>query len=528
MVGLVLLIACANIANLTLARASSRQREIGVRVALGAGRARLVRQLLTESILVAALGGVLGFLLAAWGTKILVALVSGGVSNLALEVPHDYRVFLFTAAISLATGILFGLAPAIRATRVDVNQTLAANTRGSIGGCGRLQTGRILVVAQVALSLLLLMGATLFVRSLHNMVAQKLGYDRDRLLMVRIDPVSAGYKGASVNALYQQLRERLRMIPGVRNVTLSNAGLFNGDYGDRISIDGPWPGKPDDLGSSWTLIGPDYFRTMGIPVLRGREIEPSDAARALQVCVVNETFAKTFFPNSDPIGKHVTDEYPTTRETYQIVGVVPDAKEHSLSERKDPRFYANLFHPIGTVESVTLVLSSSGDPAGIVPDVRRTILEINRALPVLSVHTLNEQIDRRLVTQRLIAELSAFFGGLALLMAGIGLYGVMSYAISRRTSEIGIRMALGASKTGVIWMVLRETLWLVAIGVSIGLPAALLSGRWITSRLFGLTTADPISIAAAISIILGATMLAGYVPARRAARTDPMQALRCE
>jgi predicted permease len=267
---------------------------------------------------------------------------------------------------------------------------------------------------------------------------------------------------------------------------------------------------------------------MGIPLLRGREIDATDAARAIQVAVVNESFAKFFFPNSDPIGKHVTDEYPTTRETYQIIGVVPDTKEHSVDEQKFRRFYASIFHPIGTVESVVLVLSSSKDPAGIVPSVRGSIAEINRALPILSVHTLNEQIDRRLITQRLIAELSAFFGGLALLMAAIGLYGVMSYAISRRTSEIGVRMALGASKNGVIWMVLRETLGLVAIGVAIGLPCAPLSGRLITSRLFGLTTADPISIVAAVAIILGATMLAGYVPALRAAHTDPMQALRCD
>jgi predicted permease len=343
--------------------------------------------------------------------------------------------------------------------------------------------------------------------------------------MVRIDPVSAGYKGASVGALYQELREKLRSIPGVRNVTLSNTGLFSGDSGDQISIDSPWTGKREDMHSSWTLIGPDYFRTVGIPLLRGREIDASDAARAMQVAV-NESFAKFFFPDSDPIGKHVTDEYPTTRETYQIVGVVPDAREHRMRQENEPPFYANIFHPIGTVESVTLVLSSSGDSAAVVPSVRRAIADINPGLPVLRVNTLNEQIDRRLITQRLIAELSAFFGGLALLTAAIGLYGVMSYAISRRTSEIGIRMALGASKTGVIWMVLRETIWLVAVGVAIGLPCALASGRWITSRLFGLTSADPLSIAIAIAIILGATLAAGYVPARRAAHTDPMQALR--
>ena len=528
MVGLVLLIACANIANLMLARASGRQREIGVRVALGAGRARLVRQLLTESIFVAVLGGMLGFLLAAWGSHILLALVSGGTFNFAMEVPRDYRVLLFTAAISLLTGILFGLAPAIRATRLDVNRTLSANARGSIGGRGRLQTGRLLVVAQVALSLLLLLGATLFVRSLRNMLAQKLGYDRDHILLVRIDPVTAGYKGAGVNALYIKLRERLREIPGVKDVTLSNSSLFSGDSGDQISIDGGWKGNPEELRSRWTLVGPDYFRTLGIPLLRGREIDASDAARGLQVAVVNESFAKLFYPNADPIGRHVTDEYPTTRETYEIVGVAADVKEHRVDEEKRPRFYASLFHPIGTVDGVALVLSTSREPAGVVPEMRRVIGEIDSSIPVGSVRTLNEQIDRRLVTQRLIADLSAFFGGLALLMAAIGLYGVMSYAISRRTSEIGIRMALGASKTGVIWMVLRETLALVAIGVAIGLPCALVSGRWISSRLFGLTAADPISITFAVAVILAVTMLAGYVPALRAARTDPMQALRCD
>jgi len=347
-------------------------------------------------------------------------------------------------------------------------------------------------------------------------------------LLVRVDPVTAGYKGAGVNALYQQLREKLRMIPGVNDVTLSNSSLFSGDSGDQISIDSGWKGTPEELRSRWTLVGPDYFRTLGIPLLRGREIDASDAARGLQVAVVNESFAKFFFPDSNPIGRHVTDEYPTTRETYEIVGVAADVKEHNVAEEKHPRFYATLFHPIGTVESVTLVLSVARDPAGIVPAVRSIIAGINPAMPLGSIRTLNEQIDRRLITQRLIAELSAFFGGVALLMAAIGLYGVMSYAISRRTSEIGIRMALGASKAGVIWMVLRETLWLVATGVAIGLPCAMISGRWITSRLFGLTAADPVSIAAAIAIILGATMLAGYVPARRAARTDPMQALRCD
>ncbi|HEY6391674.1 MAG TPA: ADOP family duplicated permease, partial [Bryobacteraceae bacterium] len=528
MVGLVLLIACANIANLMLARASGRQREIGVRVALGAGRGRLIRQLLTESLLISALGGILGTLFAVWGTGMLVRLVSTGVTNLSLDIPYDYRILLFTVTISLLTGILFGIAPAFWATQVDVGRSLAANARGSVGGRGGARTGRILVVAQVALSLLLLVGATLFLRTLHNLVGQKLGYDREHLMMVRIDPVSAGYKGASVTALYQQIREKLRNIPGVRNVTLSNAGLFGGDAGDPISIDSPTSLKPDDLHSRWTLVGPDYFETLGIPLLRGRKIDAADAARGARVCVVNEKFAKFYFPDSDPIGKHVTDEYPTTRETYEIVGIVADVREHQLRGVERQRFYANLFHPIGTVDEVTFLLNVSRDPGSAFSAVRNAIAEIDRNIAVRSIRTLNEQIDRRLTTQRLIAQLSGFFGGVALLLAAIGLYGVMSYSISRRTSEIGIRMALGASQSGVIRMVLREVLWMVGIGVAIGLLCSLASGRFIGSRLFGLTPADPATLATAISVILLAAVLAGFLPARRASRIDPMDALRSQ
>jgi predicted permease len=528
MVGLVLLIACANIANLLLARASGRQREIGVRLALGAGRGRVVRQLLTESILVAAMGGILGAFLAVSGAQVLLALVSGGFDDLAVQVPHDYRVFAFTATISLLTGILFGLAPAFRATRVDVNQTLAANARGSIGGRGRMRTGRLLVVVQVALSLLLLMGATLFVRSLHNMVAQQLGFNRDHVLMVRIDPVAAGYKGTGVLALYQRIIEKVHTVPGVHGVTLSDKGMFTGDSGDHLTIEGSSITNPEELASAWTLVGPNYFSTVGIPLLRGREIDAADAAHGTQVCVINQAFARRFYPNSDPIGKHIRDEYPTTRETYEIVGIAADARENGLTSRVGPRFYATLFHPIGTVWAVTLLLNATGEAGSIVPGVRRALAEVDRAMPVLNVRTVSEQIDRRLISQRLIAELAAFFGSAALLLAAIGLYGVMSYSMTRRTSEIGIRMALGASIRSVLWMVLRETLLLVAIGVAIGLPCALASGRLIASKLFGLTPADPTTIALAIAIIFTATALAGYIPARRASKIDPMTALRVE
>jgi hypothetical protein len=288
-----------------------------------------------------------------------------------------------------------------------------------------VKTGRVLVVVQVALSLLLVTGATLLVRSLQNMLAQQLGFNRDHLLMVAMNPTAGGYNTAGLPALYQKLRSGLQSIPGVRGVTMSNTGLFRGDSGDQISLDGSSRHSKDELRSRWTLVGPDYFSTVGIPLVRGRQINESDTAHGTPVCVINESFARYFFPDSDPIGKHVTDEYPTTRETFEIVGIVADAREHDVGEPDRPRFYGNLMHPIGTVEGVTFLLSSSGEPNSLVTAVRQTIAVIDRGLPVSMIRSIKDQIDRRLITQRLIAELSAFFGGLALMMAAIGLYGVM-------------------------------------------------------------------------------------------------------
>ncbi len=531
MVGLVLLIACANLANLMLARAAGRQREISIRLALGVGRARLVRQLLTESLLIAAAGGVLGTLLAVTGTRLLLAMVAGGVHDLALDAGFDGRVLAFTAAISLLTGVMFGLAPALRATRVDANQTLSANVRGTMGARGGMRSGRILVIAQVAMSLLLLMGAALFVQSLRNMMKEKPGLQRDRLLMAHIDPVTAGYgyRGAKATALYRQLGEKLGAIPGVRSVTLSKTSLFSdSDSGDQISLDVATPKSLGRLGSNWTLAGPNYFATLGIPLLRGRDLTEADAAHGAPVCVINAEFARTFFPNADPIGKHVTDEYPTTRETYEIVGVAADAKEHELNEKAAPRFYANIFHPIGGVGSLTVVLRTAAAPSAAITAVRHAIRAIDPNLPVLSVRTVDEQINRQLTSERLVAELAVVFGGVALLMAMVGLSGVMSYATSRRTSEIGVRMALGASSEGVAWMVLRETFAMVTIGIVIGFPVALAAGRLVSNRLFGLTSVDPLTIGWTVLILLTTAGVAGWVPARRASAIDPMTALRSE
>lgn len=525
-VGAVLLIACANIANLMLARATVRRREIGVRLALGAARGRLIRQLLTESALIAASGGALGILLSLAAVRLLVALVSTGVSDLNLDISRDYHVFAFTAAISLVTLLLFGLVPAVRGTRLNVNRTLAANARGSIGGRHDVRSGRLLAITQIGISFILLMGAALFIRSLSNLLEQALGYDREHLLMITINPAAAGYEGAAVAELYERIRQQLRTVPGVRASTLSNTGLFGGDAGDRLAIEGAKATDPDKLSGAWTEIGADYFKTLGIPLLRGREINQSDVVRRNQVCVINESFLRKYFFGGDALGRHITDLYPTTRETFEIVGVVADSKEHHPNEQIYPRFYPNISHPIGTLTSVTYLLRTTRDPITVASAVRESLHKLDRSLTVLNLRTADEQIDRQLITQRLVADLAGFFALIALFMAAIGLYGVMSYSMTRRTNEIGIRMALGASAAGVRQMVLSETLWMVAIGVAVGLPCAIAGARLLATRLYGLGVIDPLSVVAAVAVVSVSGVLAGYLPAYRASKIDPMVSLR--
>ena len=380
----------------------------------------MICQLLTESLLVAAIACLTGVLLSVAGVRVLIALVSAGAGELGLTVPRDLRVLGFTAGISLATGILFGLLPAIRATRIDVNQTLATNVRGSIGGRGRVRSGRILAVAQIALSLVALIGAALFVRSLRNMLSQELGFEHHRILSIQVDPAAAGYKGLAASAIYERVRSDLTRIPGVRAVTLSNTGLFHGDSGDQLDIEGAAVHNRDRLASRWTEVGADYFKTLRIPILLGREFDPSDAERATQVCVINEAFAREFYPGINPVGKHITDLYPTTIETFEIVGIVGNAREHHPGERFNPRFYSNLAHPIGAVDGVTFLLSTSGDPGAVAPAARRAIRKLDPALPVLRLETITEALDRRLTTAHLLARLATFFGIVAVFMAAVG------------------------------------------------------------------------------------------------------------
>jgi predicted permease len=530
-VGLVLLIACANVANLLLARATGRQKEVSIRVALGARRLRLVRQLLTESVVLAALGGAAGVLFAHWTARVLVRVASAGqTSAIPLDVGIDGRMLAFTAALSVLTGLVFGLAPAMRGTKVDVNGTLKEYARGVSGPGHRINLGKILVVGQVAMSLMLLIGAGLFVRTLRNLQSVDLGYERNNLLIVRVDPLAAGFTATTRPALYQRVLDELKTIPGARAVTLSENGLFSGtESGDRITVEGYHSDKDEDRASAFDQIGPGYFSAIGIPVILGREFGRQDTGASARVCVVNEAFARFYFGRSNPIGKHVTDEFPDTRATFEIVGVARDARDHRLRGAVPRRFYVPVFQPLGDAPpSVYYVMRAASDANRLLPAVRRKILEVNAALSIVSSRTLDDLLGRTLATERMVAQVAGFFSVIALVLAAIGLYGVLAYSIARRTHEIGIRMALGAAEGRLLAGVLGETMGLVAIGVAIGVPGALLCGRFVQSALYGLGVFDAETIAGAVAAIVLVGALAGFVPARRASRVDPLVALRYE
>lgn len=529
LVGLVLLIACANVANLLLVRATARQKEIAVRLALGAARVRLVRQLLTESVFLAFTGGALGVLFAQWGDKLLLRMVAGGKDAIPLDLHPDAHILGFTIGVSLLTGILFGLAPALRATRMDLAPVLKDAARGMTAGRSRLGLGKMLVIAQVAMALVMLIGTGLFVRSLQKLLSVDLGYNPDKLLLFRIDPVSSGYQGAAIPQLYRQLLDRLQAIPGVRAVTVSDNGLFShSESGDPISIQGYTAKNGQDMNARFDQVGPNYFKTVGIPILMGRDISIDDTETSPRVGLINQTMARYYFGNENAIGKQITDTYPDNVTSFEVVGVVADAKYNNIREKTPRRFYVPFFHPVVTEGAGVFEIRTFANVASVSETIRREILAVDKTLSVGDFHTMGELVDESVNRDRLIATLSSFFGALALVLASVGLYGVMSYAVARRTNEIGVRMALGAASQNVIWMVLREVLVMVAIGVAVGLPAALACSRLVSSRLFGLSPNDPLTIALAAVVLVVVATLAGYVPARRASRVDPMVALRYE
>jgi len=529
-VGMVLLIACANIANLLLARAAGRQKEIAVRLAMGAGRMRLGTQLITESLLLAAVGGALGLLFAAWGSSILLQVVSNGPDPVPLDVRIDLRVLGFTAALAIATGILFGLAPAFRAARVEVASTLRENSRGVMGGGGRISLGKTLVAAQIAISLLLLIGSGLFIRTLRNLENVELGYGRDNLVLVDIDATTAGYRGPSAADLYARLLDGIRGIPGVKSATFSQNGLFSGsESGTQLYVEGYTPAKAGDTGARFDAVGPDYFAALGIPILRGRDIGRQDTGASTPVCVINQTMARDFFAGRDPLGKHIKDLFPGSNAQFEIVGVAQNVRDHNLRGDIPRRFYVPAAQGLPSVpEFVNFEVRAAAGPGTVVQAVRAKIQAADRTLPIGTPSTLNELVERQLLQERIIAQLSTFFGALALLLACMGLYGVLSYAVARRTNEIGIRMAVGAGHGSVVWMILRETMVLVAVGAVAGAGASLGMARLVASRMFGVSAGDPLTILAAAATLTVVALVAACFPAMRAARIDPMIALRVE
>jgi predicted permease len=533
MVGLVLLIACANIANLLLSRAAARQKEIAVRLAIGAGRMRVVRQLLTESVVLAAIGGGLGLCFAWWGSNFLLAFLPHERIPLALRVVPDAQILLFTASLSLVTGILFGLVPALRATRIDLSPALKAAARGLMGGRSSFVLAKGLVVAQVALSLLLLTGAGLFVGTLKNLKSVDAGYSRANILLFGIDTYGTPYAGRSaeavarLNILYAEILGGLQATPGVSSASVSAESPISGEGNSRpVNVPGFVPRSRDDLAVKLNWVGTRYFDTMGIPLLMGRDFTAADEHNSRKVAVVSESMASFYFPGQNPLGKRFDVGLKPAGGQIEIVGVVRNLKFYDLRGEAARVVFVPYFQD--APRGMTFAVRTTAPPETLLSAIPSRVRSIASDVPVTQVRTLKTQIDDALVQERLIAALSGFFGSLAIVLASIGLYGVMAHTVRRRTAEIGIRMALGARAADVVWMVARETLLMVLAGIAIGLPATMALTHFVSKLLFGLPPNDPPTLIAAIALLALAAILAGYLPARRVARVDPMIALRYE
>ena len=525
-VALVLLIACANIANLLLARSTARARELAVRQALGARRTRIIRQLLTESLLLALAGGALGIAMASFANRLLLRMVSGGQDAIPLDISLNWRLLLFTLAVTVATALIFGTIPAFRATRLQLTDQLQSG-RSPQGAGGKSPLARVLVISQVALSLVLMVGAGLFLRSLINMTNIDTGFNRENVLRLQIDPTLTGYKedDPRLPPLYQQIEQRVSALPGVHAASFSWFTFHEGSWNGTITV----PGMPvnHDLDVKHNSVGTGYFDTMQIPLIAGRVFGPQDTATSQRVAIISEHMAKTLFPPGvSPIGRsyHIGGDASPFAE--QVIGIVKDVKFGDLVE--DPEDIDYLPYTQRVVYLSDFEVRYTGDFTAVSAEVQQAIHSVDRNLPISNITTLDEQVARSITNQRLVAQLSTFFGLLAVFLSAIGIYGLMSYVVSRRTNEIGIRMALGAGRSNVRNLVLREIALLVAIGIAIGIPAALAGDRLVSKMLYGLTGSDPLSLAAATGLLFLVALLAGYLPARRAARVDPMVALRYE
>lgn len=543
LVWLILAIACSNVANLQLVRAASRRREIALRLTEGASRMRVVRQLLTESLLLAALGGALGLLVAFWGIRFLTVLL-GDNSNLGtFHADLNWHVAAFTAAISLVTGVLFGLVPALQSTKLDL-VTALKETRWQQPGPRHVSSGprfsaasiwasvrsislsRVLVAGQIAISLLILVAAGLFVRTLSNVESVNLGFNRQNLLLFELNGRQSGHQDGDIDDLYNGLRERFAAIPGIASAGLAGGSMIGGEDQMPISL----PGAQPDINNRYLTVGPRFLTTMQVPILVGRDIDQRDRTTSQKVAVVNEQFAKLNFHEQNPLGRHlhlwgVNDSIVRDME---IVGVAKNASYGNVKREIPPVIYIpfNQGHPLP--HWMTFVLRTSGDPLAYVNTVRQIVHQVDARLPVSHVRTQQAEVDDQVRQETALAELCSAFAVLALTIACVGLYGTVSYTVARRTGEIGIRMALGAQRRPVMWMVLREVLVLAVVGLAISVPTALGTSRFVASFLFGMKANDPLALAAAVTILLVAALVAGGIPARRASQIDPISALRHE
>ena len=526
MVGLVLLIACANVANLLIARGFMRQKEIAVRLSLGASRGQLVRQMLAESMVLSCIGGVLGVLLAIVLTQGLLAFVPSDGRPILIRATPDVRILAFTLGLTFVTGMVFGLAPALRASRPDPWTTLKDTVGAIAGSGGSLFLRKGLVAAQVTLSFLLLFGAGLFVRSLQNLKTADTGVALDNLVTFQLSPALSGYDAPRAMAFYDQLLDNLRAVPGVKTAALAAVPILSGDEWDNsMSVEGHQAKDGEDMQAFMNALSPGYFAAMGIPILEGRDFNRTDVKENSTTAIVNRKFAEHFFPGKSALGRHIGNGTgPKTKLNIEIVGVVANA----LYEGPREGIRRQVYVPNWGKGGVSYYLRTTDASSAAFAAVRNEVRKLDASMPVYAMKTLEGQLDETLLTDRLIAMLAAGFGLLATVLASIGLYGVMAFVVARRRKELGIRLALGAEPSGVVWLVMKEVLLLLAIGLAIGIPSALALGRFVASQLYGIEARDPFTATATLILLTLVSAAAGLIPAHRASRIDPILALRYE
>jgi len=522
--GLVLLLACVNLANLLLARAATRQREISTRLALGARRRHILRQVLLESLLLSSAGGVAGLALGYLVRNAIPRLLAAPGQPASMLVDFDWTVLAFTVGVSLLTGLLFGIVPAWQATRIETNTVLKNASHATTHRRG-MGLGKGLVVLQIALSTLLLIGAGLFARTLVNLSRTPLGFRSDHMLLFRLNPPRTRYSDTKMTELYRQLEEKLAAIPGVRSVTMSNIAIIgDGHSGSTFHVSGE-PVPQEAVRVQTNSVGVNFFSTLGIPILQGRGFDAHDTPTSPKVAVINRALARQFFPNEDPIGKSFEADAEDVAEPIQIVGIAADTRYADLRTNTPPTFYLPYVQKL-LVGRMVVEVRTASEPGSVLSQVRTVVASLDRDLPLIDVRTMTEQIKSTMSEERMFAQLTSGFGVLALVLACIGIYGIMSYTVARRTSEIGIRMAMGAQAAQVLAMVLREVSWLAIAGIAVGVCGALVLARLISAMLYGLKPSDPLTLVCSSALLIILAMAAGFGPARRASRIDPIRAMR--